>query len=405
MNIAYIFPTKSSIKNYYLDPSSSTFIKTITEEKFITDLPYPSILLSILMHASVVSKFSPKGCSQICTTDTNIKNSITIVHKNFFSQRELLCKMKINKNLLVFAVIDGVVVNLDLADAILCCSHGAYQHYSTVQDQCPVFFVEHTIDLRMKQMQPYTDKFSAFYFGSSQNFQIYNGIFECVRPCFTEYENIPYPDFITYLKFANFHYAVRPKMPKLIFKPFTKGFTASVCFSNILVHKDDGDANIYLCNDYPYLIKEDLTENVVLDYLKKAQHDFGGKDWNAGLEMMYNLRKFFDHKYIALQFWSSMENLNSKHTLQHMTLKNKNWGGLVNKWTMKNTKIIKTRIIKRFIEELIFRLLLLPMLLFRRQSIIHYVIEPRQFIRILIDRSHSQYNKILNYIKNHSSKP
>jgi|GEM_PF-4690958 len=322
MNIIYLFSTKTNIKEYYLDPSSSTFIEMISGDKFIKDLSYPSILLNTLMLANIVSKFAPKNWKQICTTDINIKNAIIIVHKSFFGKRKLLCKLKTNKNMLVFAIVDGTGINLDLADAILCCSHASYQHYSTIQTQCPVFFVEHNVDIRIQPIQPYTDKFSAYYFGASENMYFYNSIFEYVRPCFSDYLGTAHTDFIRYLKFANFHYALRPTMPERVFKPFTKGFMASFHFSNILVHKNDGDASIYLGNDYPYLIKEDLTENIVINYIKKARDDFGGKDWNRGLEIMHSLRKFFDHKNIASQFITSMETLRIEHpVIPHLTLK------------------------------------------------------------------------------------
>lgn len=75
----------------------------------------------------------------------------------------------------------------------------------------------------------------------------------------------------------------------------------------MLVHKDDGDALHFLGEDYPYLIREDISEDVVLRYMRKARDTFGREEWAYGLERILSLRSVFSPDAIARQFWDMIE--------------------------------------------------------------------------------------------------
>ncbi|SBV98729.1 conserved hypothetical protein [uncultured delta proteobacterium] len=261
-----------------------------------------------LMHSRLMMPYAPEDWGIICTTDINIKNSLVIVHKSIFNSPNIMQALKAQGNTIVADVIDGVITDVTDIDAILCCSHKAVAFYTAAQNKCPVFFVEHCCDIRVLEQEETPSTFSPFYFGASENLLVYNSIFEFIRPCFTNYYD-QQMNWVDYLKLANFHYALRCKIDPRSFKPFMKGIIASFCNSNILVHASDGDAARYLGQDYPYLIKEPLTEQVVLHYLAKAKDDFGGKTWNSGLAVMRDMKELFRPATIAAQFWTMVRRL------------------------------------------------------------------------------------------------
>lgn len=96
-----------------------------------------------------------------------------------------------------------------------------------------------------------------------------------------------FADFLPRLPEFNLHYNVRAGLEadEAGFKPFTKGFTAAACRSNILLQRDVDDAVAYLGADYPYFVEDNTLESVRagLDF---AQDSFGGPDWRHGLEVM-----------------------------------------------------------------------------------------------------------------------
>ena len=201
-------------------------------------------------------------------------------------------------------------------DGIMCCSHKAMHHLQQNNPGAPVYFVQHGIDPRITTVTQPTEHFSPYYFGSPENIFL----FESIKPLV----NIIYTDdgrgmmnhtWHLHLPDANFHYAVRPLMQRKNYKPFIKGFTAAACNANILIHADDGDALHYLGEDYPYLIREDLCEEVVLRYMRQAQADFGTQRWHYGLEKMSRLRACSSEQVIAGQFMDMMQQVLAKKAL------------------------------------------------------------------------------------------
>lgn len=95
------------------------------------------------------------------------------------------------------------------------------------------------------------------------------------------------------------HYGVRDTH-RQIAKPFTKGFNAAACGANILVNRNLDDALIYLGEDYPYLV-DDTSKAAIETGLQKAREEFGGPEWQRGLEIMRDVRERSSPKNIARQ--------------------------------------------------------------------------------------------------------
>lgn len=308
--VYYLFHYADGNTAVTLDPGEGGFLRRILDPRFMNNV-LGSALLRSLMHPKIVDAFKPKGWRQLCTTEYGMKDSIVIVHKRLFGDEHILSTLRANNNIIVFDIIDSQLSRFHQADALLCCSHKAYAHYNAVQTECPVYFTEHCLDIRLGPKAPPPARFSAFYFGAMENLLFYNSIFAEVRPCFTApYEKFPpLTDWMDYLDLANFHYALRPPMEGPVFKPFTKGFVAAAYAANILVHASDGDALHYLGEDYPYLLHEPLCEAAVLESLARAKKDFGGTEWRKGIDVMQRVAQKTAPERIAGQFWKLISEL------------------------------------------------------------------------------------------------
>ncbi|MDL2307573.1 hypothetical protein LJC48_06070 [Desulfovibrio sp. OttesenSCG-928-C06] len=293
-------------KNIWLSPSMPSFLKTVVSDP-VTSFVWPSALVKQVMFSYVVSKGAPAGWNILCTNDIAVKDSIVILHKCFFNNTKVLSWLKENNNVIVFDVIDGIVSNIEFADAILCCSLKSFEYYKS-NFEIPILFTEHCVDLRILERKSELDSLAAYYFGMQENLLIWDSIADKVNVCITS-DAQGQKDWLRFLESSNFHYALRPPMPERVFKPFTKGLIASVCNSNMLIAEDDGDALLYLGEDYPYLLKGEPTEAAVSELLQKAEDDFGGKDWQYGLSIMQAVKERASPANISRQFWEGILSL------------------------------------------------------------------------------------------------
>lgn len=269
----------------------------------------PSVLMRTFMHADLVSRRGGEGHDIGCTNLKTIRNSIVIAHKNIINRKRLLRQFKRNGNILLVDIIDGGPKpgRTEFYDGIICCSQKAYEYYAQECPQVPVYFVAHCTDPRIGQVSPPTDRFAPYYFGAPKNLLLFDAIRDTLGIVYTDTRDVPNHDWYKRLNDANFHYAVRPQMGERVFKPFMKGIIAATCGVNMLVHKDDGDALHFLGEDYPYLIHEDISEDVVLRYMRKARDTFGKEEWTYGLERILSLRSVFSPDAIARQFWDMID--------------------------------------------------------------------------------------------------
>ena len=288
---------------YGFDMSNSALMRHV-------DQCSPSVLMRVFMHATIAASHMPDGYAISCTNAARIRNSIVIAHKHVINRKRLLRLLKRNGNILLVDIVDGVPKpdSIPYYDGIICCSRKAYDYYShecpeTVRLGTPVYFVAHCTDPRIGTVTPPEDRLAPYYFGAPKNLLLFDSLKPLLTIVHTDTQDVPNHDWVLRLKEANFHYAVRPPMKEHVYKPFMKGIIAATCNANILVHKDDGDALQYLGEDYPYLIREEPTEEVVLRYMRKAEAEFGGEVWRFGLSKIAALRESFSDAVIAGQFW------------------------------------------------------------------------------------------------------
>ena len=141
------------------------------------------------------------------------------------------------------------------------------------------------------------------YFGELGNARYNSELRDSID--FHQTNNSENPDrsWLSLLPNYNCHYSVReyrfpfPNPPPDAFKPFTKGFTAARCASNLIVDRDESDALFYLGSDYPYLL-----DNNELPTVKRAlafvKESFGSSDWKRGLEAMREVRSKSSENHI-----------------------------------------------------------------------------------------------------------
>ena len=280
-----------------------------------------SVLMRVFMLGNSLCKYGNEGYNISATNIPHVQNSIVIAHKSIRNNKRLLWKLKRNNNVLLIDIIDGVMKteklssfskNLSYSDGIICCSHKSLEYFAKNFPDTPTYFVQHYIDQRIGTITPSTDYFSPYYFGAPENLLLFDSIKPLLNIVYTNNKSIINNNCYLRLPEANFHYAVRQPVHErgsIRYKPFLKGFTAAFCNANILVHADDGDALHYLGEDYPYLIKEELCEKVVLRYMQQAKVDFGTGKWRYGLKKMAQLRKICSEQAMAEQFWNMIQRI------------------------------------------------------------------------------------------------
>ena len=338
--VVFFFKAKMLMKRMtvYFTPPSHTWIGTLTKALLCpfhtvfhgfdmensalmrhVNKNSPSVLMRVFLFADSFSKQEDRRWHYAisATNKAGIKNSIIILHKDVMNNKRLLRKMKRNNNILVADMIDAMpsVDSLSYYSGVICCSHGALEYWERNFPKVPAYFIQHGVDPRIGTITPSPEHFSPYYFGAPENLLLFEFLKPSLNIVYTDYSGVINHDWHRRLSEANFHYAVRPPVPedsKYKYKPFTKGFTAAVCNSNILVHASDGDALHYLGEDYPYLIKEDLCEEVVRRYMRQAKDDFGTERWHYGLQKMAQLRELCNERVIVKQFGNMLQQVEAR---------------------------------------------------------------------------------------------
>lgn len=93
-------------------------------------------------------------------------------------------------------------------------------------------------------------------------------------------------DIVPQMAKFNLHVAIGPSPPMT---PLLPVFAAAACGANVIVPRDRDDAVDYLGGGYPYLA-EDGSAEAVAAMLDKAEADFDGPEWHAGLARMRNMK-------------------------------------------------------------------------------------------------------------------
>lgn len=237
--------------------------------------------------------------------DLNSRNSILFLTKWALAglKPEYLDKLKSNNNVLLFDPVDAALPDFtkDYADIVVAASRTAYEDYKRQLPGKRVMLVNHHVDPRIKfdkSQQP--DTLAAAYFGEKVNAFTTSSI-EAVVDFVQINTNNQESQWFHLLSDYNLHYAVRQIEQRDNHKPFLKGFTAARCDSNILIQDSQPEAMMWLGEDYPYLLKGKVTEEKVLEMLRRIRESFGSKEWQRGLEIMRYIREETSEKAIGRQ--------------------------------------------------------------------------------------------------------
>ncbi|QDC08900.1 hypothetical protein FHY55_06430 [Oceanicola sp. D3] len=168
-----------------------------------------------------------------------------------------------------------------------------------------VAYVTHHWDVRLQKLEfAPLDRLRMMYLGRPENTAMPDGVEAEVLQAETSEQ---FEAVLARLPEFNLHYAVRADdTPEGICKPFTKGFTAAACQSNIILQPDVDDAVSYLGADYPYFVANDSPE-AVQDMLKKARDEFGGPVWAEGLERMRDVAHRASPRQVARELGAAVE--------------------------------------------------------------------------------------------------
>lgn len=198
-------------------------------------------------------------------------------------------------------------LNLTGADFHICCSHAQLDAFKAKFLKRPeasgrAHLILHNTDIRLESLT----------FNSLASFKpLYMGTIGAAflpEKIASELEIIPTPSTaafeqsFTRLPQFNFHYGIRATRFETHgrIKPFTKGFTAAVCRSNILAHIDTDDALEFLGDDYPYLARHH-DEDEIHEIIRRAKSGFGRSDWKKGMDIMKTVADRVSPKAIAGQ--------------------------------------------------------------------------------------------------------
>jgi hypothetical protein len=96
------------------------------------------------------------------------------------------------------------------------------------------------------------------------------------------------PDFIDSLKIHSAHLVVGTPVPKLVFKPFTKGLVATSVGAVTLISENDFEAISLLGNNYPYVAKNS-SKKTVAEVVRFMEDTFLGEEWHIAQSMHKNL--------------------------------------------------------------------------------------------------------------------
>jgi hypothetical protein len=178
----------------------------------------------------------------------------------------------------------------DGVDVYIASSLAQYVHYSRKHADKHVHLITHHTDPLIDGIRGQTSYCNIGYFGELVNARYVQELGGLVNFVQTNNAKAPGKDWIGSLKFCNVHYAVRSKRRVYPLRPFTKGFTAAQCHSNLIVSPRESDAVDYLTSDYPYLLQSESLASVT-GMIHYAIESFGGPDWQRGLDIMASVRE------------------------------------------------------------------------------------------------------------------
>ncbi len=189
---------------------------------------------------------------------------------------------------------DMATVSMRGADVHLCASFAQYEYLAQrkgINLEGSVEFLLHGFDTRFEVASPHGgEKLTAVYIGASENVFIPKQLRSKVVMLEASTPQEMTAVFSQTGKY-NFHYCVRPPTfseNRIVFKPFTKGFTAAVCGANVIVNREVHDAEALLDIDYPYFV-DALDSAEIIEVFGSAEAGVGSPEWQRARKTMNEL--------------------------------------------------------------------------------------------------------------------
>ncbi|MDY7005635.1 MAG: tetratricopeptide repeat protein [Cyanobacteriota bacterium] len=233
----------------------------------------------------------------IYTSNDDVSGKILFLTKGYLqsSTPELLESLKKRDNIIIADFVDGVVEKeiMDSVDVLVAASLSAYLEYREKWHQKQIHYITHHTDPRISNVR--SDEFNKTprigYFGEIANTVKSNRIAELVDFYRVDTSCDNSTSWLNYVSEYNCHYAARRTRKQDGHKPFTKGFVAAKCDANIIVQESVTDVKYYLGVDYPYLLPDNPDEVEIVYMLQRVLTEYGGREWNYGLEIMREVRE------------------------------------------------------------------------------------------------------------------
>jgi hypothetical protein len=219
--------------------------------------------------------------------------------------------LKSRNNTLIFDPVDSRVPTdkIKYADVLVAASRTAFKDFKK-NSSLKIVLIDHHVDPRIKAIN-FTNppnKFKAAYFGEIVNTQAFPELKNFVD--FIQVDTYRQNNsWLKHLPNYNFHYAIRKKNTNDGHKPFLKGFTAAYCNSNILIQNSDKEALAWLGNDYPFLLKGEVSNDEIFSAIEFAQSCFNTETWKQGLYIMERIKKEVSDENIGIQLRHLFESL------------------------------------------------------------------------------------------------
>lgn len=182
-------------------------------------------------------------------------------------------------------------------------SHRQFEYFKN-ESKSKVELVYHASDLRLKTVKAQNQHFSIGYFGSlsriPKEFSSIDNLSIIKTPLSFE-PKLKTPRFSKELKDYSAHLVVGTRMPKLVFKPFTKGLIATNVGAVTLISGDDIEALLLLGNNYPYVTTSSRKRSIleVANYMKNT---FLDREWKTAQSLHKKLMPLCCEQNIAFNW-------------------------------------------------------------------------------------------------------
>ena len=186
-----------------------------------------------------------------------------------------------------FIFVDPIDAEIDLSrfqniHAFIASSFKQYEYFKNETNNL-VELVYHPSDLRLKKIKSQNQSYCLGYFGSLSRIPKELASIDLLTVINTPLSFEPklnLPRYSSSLSIYSAHLAVGTIMPKLVFKPFTKGLVATSVGSVTLISRDDSEAITMLGSNYPY-VAADSKKKSVLEAAIYMKETFLKSEWQT----------------------------------------------------------------------------------------------------------------------------